>query len=164
MLPKNGTIYIVAPHEVFVSKLIPMTFFLLLLAFTDGTSRRAEVLPRSAVARHTIAEYLYALDTTAEIVYALDTTEVESYVYDSSLPVFQRCGNRSCFLRDCGGVEGVNLRVTLRWVASMCNVFDGYDCSPVFLPSQCILRIAASSFDLLWCAACISSGGGLHEG
>ncbi|CAN0567972.1 unnamed protein product, partial [Ectocarpus sp. 12 AP-2014] len=31
-LPRNATVYIVAPHELFVPNLIPMTFFLLLLA------------------------------------------------------------------------------------------------------------------------------------
>ena len=80
-LPKNATIYIVAPHELFVANLIPMTFFLLLLAFTDGTTRTAEVLPRSALMHQAMKNR----------VRALDTTDVESYVYDSSLPAFQRC-------------------------------------------------------------------------
>lgn len=85
-LPRNATVYIVAPHEHddFVPNLIPMTFFLLLLAFTDGTARTAEVLPRRALAQLAIAGDVLALDNNG----------VESYVYDSSLPVFQRCGPR----------------------------------------------------------------------
>ncbi|CAM9421790.1 unnamed protein product [Ectocarpus fasciculatus] len=79
-LPRNATVYIVAPHELFVPNLIPMTFFLLLLAFTDGTARTAEVLPRRALAQLAIAGDVLALDNNG----------VESYVYDSSLPVFQR--------------------------------------------------------------------------
>lgn len=83
-LPRNATVYIVAPHEQFVPNLIPMTFFLLLLAFTDGTARTAEVLPRRALAQLAIAGDVLALDNNG----------VESYVYDSSLPVFQRCDAR----------------------------------------------------------------------
>ncbi|CAM9729084.1 unnamed protein product [Ascophyllum nodosum] len=96
-LPKNATIYIVAPHELFVANLIPMTFFLLLLAFTDGTTRTAEVLPRSALMHQAMKNR----------VRALDTTDVESYVYDSSLPAFQRTrkyksGERNPLLRSRG--------------------------------------------------------------
>ncbi|CAM9501840.1 unnamed protein product [Ectocarpus sp. 6 AP-2014] len=79
-LPRNATVYIVAPHEEFVPNLIPMTFFLLLLAFTDGTAKTAEVLPRRALAQLAIAGDVLVLDNNG----------VESYVYDSSLPVFQR--------------------------------------------------------------------------
>lgn len=79
-LPTNATVYIVAPHELFVTNLLPMTFFLLLLAFTDGTARTAEVLPRRALAQLAVAEEVLALDNHG----------VESYVYDSSLPAFHR--------------------------------------------------------------------------
>lgn len=79
-LPRNATVYIVAPHELFVTNLIPMTFFLLLLAFTDGTAKTAEVLPRRALAQ--VAR--------AGDVLALDNNGVESYVYDGSLPAFRR--------------------------------------------------------------------------
>lgn len=79
-LPRNGTVYIVAPHDLFVSNLIPMTFFLLLLAFTDGTAQRAEVLPRRALAHLAVAGDVLVLDNSA----------VESYVYDGSLPPFER--------------------------------------------------------------------------
>ncbi|CAM9698936.1 unnamed protein product [Scytosiphon promiscuus] len=57
-----------------------MTFFLLLLAFTDGTARTAEVLPRRALAQ---------LAVTGDVL-ALDNMGVESYVYDRSLPAFHR--------------------------------------------------------------------------
>lgn len=79
-LPPNATVYIVAPHELFVPNLIPMTFFLLLLAFTDGTAQTAEVLPRRALAQ---------LAITGDVL-ALDNGGVESYVYDASLPPFRR--------------------------------------------------------------------------
>lgn len=48
-MPKNATVYILAPHELFVANLIPMTFFLLLLAFTDGTARTATVVSTEAL-------------------------------------------------------------------------------------------------------------------
>lgn len=96
-LPKNATVYIVAPHELFVTNLIPMTFFLLLLAFTDGTATSAEVLPRRALAQ--LAEYGDVL--------ALDNDGVESYVYDSSLPAFHRCGG-------CGRVAGCLVPIVRR--------------------------------------------------
>lgn len=63
-----------------MANLIPMTFFLLLLAFTDGTARTAEVLPRRALAQ---------LAVTGDVL-ALDNMDVESYVYDRSLPAFHR--------------------------------------------------------------------------
>eukprot|EP00904_Undaria_pinnatifida_P004501 jgi/Undpi1/14051/HiC_scaffold_9.g03702.m1 len=84
-LPQNATVYIVAPHtphELFVSNLIPMTFFLLLLAFTDGTARTVEVVPQRAM---TQLEAPRPGD-----VLVLDNKGVESYVYDSSLPPFKR--------------------------------------------------------------------------
>lgn len=81
-LPQNATVYIVAPHEQFVTSLIPMTFFLLLLAFTDGTARTAEVVPRGALAELAVPGRVLALDNVG----------FESYVYDRSLPAFQRCG------------------------------------------------------------------------
>lgn len=93
-LPRNATVYIVAPHELFVTDLIPMTFFLLLLAFTDGTARTAEVLPRRALAQLAVAGDVLALDNNG----------VESYVYNSSLPAFQRCGTVRCAAMRCDAV------------------------------------------------------------
>lgn len=83
-LPQEATVYIVAPHKLFVANLLPMTFFLLLLAFTDGTARTAEVLPRDALMRQVPGV------RPGEFAWVLDTSEVESYVYDSSLPAFKR--------------------------------------------------------------------------
>ena len=97
-LPQNATVYVVAPHELFVSNLIPMTFFLLLLAFTDGTARTVEVLPKRAMVQ--LEEPRHG------DVLVLDNTGFESYVYDSSLPPFKRCGLCFLYLAFAGWREG----------------------------------------------------------
>jgi hypothetical protein len=71
-VPSNTTIYIQAPHDRFVSELTKITYFLLMLAFTNGAPARVEVLPPGAVAR------------VGQSDLASITPSAGSFVYDAS--------------------------------------------------------------------------------
>ena len=76
-LHTNATIFIKAPTTVFLQQLTKMTFFLLMLAFTDGAPARVEILPPHGVLlRSPSLAYIYSVP--------------ESYIFDTSLPVLHR--------------------------------------------------------------------------
>ncbi|CAM9549735.1 unnamed protein product, partial [Chrysoparadoxa australica] len=78
-LPANSTVYILAPNETFVDKLVLVTFFFLLLAFTDTSTHAVKVMPREAFAGY-----------VARDVLALDTRRIRSLcAWDSNLSVFK---------------------------------------------------------------------------
>ena len=80
MVP-NATVFIVAPSTRFLAKLSHMSMFLLILALTDGSPLRVEVLPR------------VALHLAGESIFHVQGNLPGTLVYDSRLPLpyrFQR--------------------------------------------------------------------------